>query len=307
MQTTIKGQVVFSGRGLHSGKAVKMVVKPAAAHHGIWFSRLDIKAADRLVPATWDAVVPASLCTKLENGDGVTVSTVEHLMAALAGCGIHNVLIELDGPEVPIMDGSAIPFVKRFLQRGLRKLEAPITAFQVIHPVTVTQAGATASLEPAATLEIDFEIDFVDPAIGRQQKTLAMNNGSFVRELSDSRTFCRRVDVETMQANGLALGGRSGENAVVFDGTKVISPGGLRHKDEPVRHKMLDALGDLALAGAPLLGRYRGHLAGHALTNALLRKLFGTPGAVRVVECDAALASTLPGYGLVLDEIPRVA
>jgi UDP-3-O-[3-hydroxymyristoyl] N-acetylglucosamine deacetylase len=180
-------------------------------------------------------------------------------------------------------------------------------AFEVLKTVTVQDGDATASISPADTLRIDFEIDFADAAIGHQEKSLVMNNGSFARELCDSRTFCRQADVDAMQANGLALGGHAGENAVVFDGDQVLSPGGLRHADEPVRHKMLDALGDLALAGAPLIGHYTGVRAGHSLTNTLLRALFATPGAVRMVECDAQMASRLPGFGLEWDEIPAVA
>ncbi|MBD3663639.1 UDP-3-O-acyl-N-acetylglucosamine deacetylase [Sulfitobacter aestuariivivens] len=307
MQTTIKSPISFSGKGLHSGAAATVTVRPAGAYHGIWFKRIDISLGDRLIPARWDAVNRSPLCTKLENAAGLSVSTVEHLMAALAGCGIHNALVEIDGPEVPILDGSAIPFVRGFVQRGLRRLSAPVMAFEVLETVTVTDGDATASISPSDTLRIDFEIDFVDAAIGHQQKSLVMNNGSFARELCDSRTFCRQADVDAMQANGLALGGNSGENAVVFDGDKVVSPGGLRHADEPVRHKMLDALGDLALAGGPLLGHYKGNRAGHSLTNTLLRKLFATPGAVRMVECDASMVARLPGSGLVWDEIPQVA
>ena len=307
MQTTIKSAISFTGKGLHSGAPATVTVRPASAHHGIWFSRTDIAVGDHLIPARWDAVNRSPLCTKLENAAGLGVSTVEHLMAALAGCGIHNALIEIDGPEVPILDGSAIPFVRGFVQRGIRKLNAPVMAFEVLKEVTVTDGEASASIGPSDTLRIDFQIDFVDAAIGHQEKSLVMNNGSFARELCDSRTFCRQADVDTMQANGLALGGSAGENAVVFDGDRVTSPGGLRHADEPVRHKMLDALGDLALAGAPLLGHYKGTRAGHSLTNTLLRKLFATPGAVRRVECDAQTATRLPGYGLVWDEIPQVA
>lgn len=307
MQTTIKSPISFGGKGLHSGAPATVTVRPAMAHHGIWFKRMDVMVGDRLIPARWDAVNRSPLCTKLENASGLSVSTVEHLMAALAGCGIHNALIEIDGPEVPILDGSAIPFVRGFMQRGIRKLSAPVMAFEVLKTVTVTEGDATATLSPSDTLRIDFEIDFVDAAIGNQKKSLVMNNGSFARELCDSRTFCRQADVDAMQANGLALGGNSGENAVVFDGDKVVSPGGLRHADEPVRHKMLDALGDLALAGAPLLGHYKGHRAGHSLTNTLLRKLFSTPGAVQLIECNTFMARRLPGYGLVWDEIPQVA
>ena len=307
MQNTIKSSISFTGKGLHSGAPATVTVRPAGAHHGIWFSRSDVLVGDRLIPARWDAVNRSPLCTKLENASGLAVSTVEHLMAALAGCGIHNAMIDIDGPEVPILDGSAIPFVRGFMQRGIRQLAAPVMAFEVLKTVTVRDGEATATIAPADTLRIDFEIDFTDAAIGHQKKSLVMNNGSFARELCDSRTFCRQADVDAMQANGLALGGDSGENAVVFDGDRVISPGGLRYADEPVRHKMLDALGDLALAGAPILGHYTGFRAGHSLTNTLLRELFATPGAVRLITCDAQTAARLPGAGLIWDEIPQVA
>jgi UDP-3-O-[3-hydroxymyristoyl] N-acetylglucosamine deacetylase len=260
-----------------------------------------------MIPARWGAVLRSPLCTKLQNSSGLTVSTVEHLMAALAGCGVHNALVEIDGPEVPILDGSAAPFVRGIMQRGLRRLHAPVRALEVLAEVTVRDGDATATIAPADTLRIDFEIDFTDAAIGFQRLGLVMNNGTFARELCDSRTFCRQSDVDAMRANGLALGGTPGENAVVFDGDKVLSPGGLRHADEPVRHKMLDALGDLALAGAPLIGHYTGVRAGHSLTNTLLRKLFATPDAVRMIVCDERTTTRLPGYGLVWDEIPAVA
>ncbi len=307
MQTTIKTAISFSGIGLHSGQPATVTIRPAGAYHGIWFSRSDLDVGDRMIPARWDAVNRSPLCTKLENNSGLSVSTVEHLMAALAGCGIHNALIEIDGPEVPILDGSAAPFVRGIMQRGVRALAAPLRVFKILKTVTVSDGDATATIAPSETMKIDFEIDFADAAIGHQAKSLVMNNGSFARELCDSRTFCRQSDVDTMQANGLALGGSAGENAVVFDGDKVLSPGGLRHVDEPVRHKMLDALGDLALAGAPLIGHYTGVRAGHSLTNTLLRAVFATPGAVELVECDFEMASRLPGFGLVWDEIPAVA
>ena len=307
MQTTIKSPISFSGYGLHSGRKSTLTIRPASAEHGIWFSRTDVAVGDRMIPARWDAVLRSPLCTRLRNGSGLEISTVEHVMAALAGCGVHNALVEVDGPEVPILDGSAAPFVRGIMQRGLLTLNAPVRAFEVLKEVTVTDGLASASLSPADTLRIDFEIDFTDTAIGNQKKSLVMNNGSFARELCDSRTFCRQADVDAMRANGLALGGNPGENAVVFEGDKVLSPGGLRHRDEPVRHKMLDALGDLALAGAPLIGHYSGVRAGHSLTNTLLRQLFATPGAVRMVVCDEKMASRLPGYGLIWDEIPQVA
>ncbi|WP_299148805.1 UDP-3-O-acyl-N-acetylglucosamine deacetylase [uncultured Tateyamaria sp.] len=307
MQATVKGPVSFTGCGLHSGKPAHLTIRPATAEHGIWFRRTDIETGDTMIPARYDVVHQSPLCTTLVNDAGVSVGTVEHIMAALAGCGVHNALVEVNGPEVPILDGSAVPFVRGIMQRGLRRLGAPIRAIEILKSVTVTQGDATATLAPTDVMRIDFHIDFEDSAIGRQSKSLNMSNGSFARELSDSRTFCRQDDVERMQASGLALGGAPGVNAVVFNGDRVSSPGGLRHSDEPVRHKMLDALGDLALAGAPVIGHYTGICAGHTLTNQLLRKVFATPDAFRMVTCSDKQAAMLPGAGLVWDEIPAVA
>ncbi len=298
--------MTFKGVGLHSGAPTTLVIRPAAAGYGIWFKRTDISLGDRMVPALYDVAEQTPLCTRLVNAAGVSVSTVEHVMAALAGCGVHNALIEIDGPEVPIMDGSSAPFVRGIMARGLRRQLSPVLAYQVLETVSVEHNGAHASLAPADRLTIDFSIDFADQAIGRQSKTLDMGNGAFVRELCDSRTFCRFADVEAMQKQGLALGGTL-DNAVVVDGDRVLTPGGLRHPDEAVRHKMLDAMGDLALAGGVILGHYTGYRAGHTLTNQLLRKLFATPGAVHPLLCDAETAARLPGNGLVLDEIPQVA
>ncbi|MCW1955454.1 UDP-3-O-acyl-N-acetylglucosamine deacetylase [uncultured Lentibacter sp.] len=306
MQRTLKHPVSFQGIGLHSGKPVTLTVRPAQAGHGVKFLRSDIALGDAIVPARWDAVEQGPLCTRIVNASGVDVSTIEHVMAALAGCGVYNALIELDGPEVPILDGSAAPFVKRFLEAGLVQLEEPVWAIRILRDVEVRRGEAWARLSPADEMQIDFSIDFEDAAIGRQHKALNMANGSFVRELCDSRTFCRQADVDAMHEQGLALGGTL-ENAVVVAGDKVLSPGGLRHADEAVRHKMLDALGDLALAGAPLLGVYTGARAGHAMTNALLRKLFETEGAFCFVRCSPAQAARLPGAGVHLGEMPQVA
>jgi UDP-3-O-[3-hydroxymyristoyl] N-acetylglucosamine deacetylase len=246
------------------------------------------------------------LCTLLENAHGAQISTVEHVMAALMGCGIHNALVTVDGPEVPILDGSSVAFVRAILKTGLRRQDSPVRALRVLREVTVRRGDAWARLTPHDTLTIKFDIAFEDAAIGVQELTLNMGNGSFVRELANSRTFCSKADVDAMRASGLALGG-SLENAVVVDGANVLSPGGLRHGNEAVRHKMLDALGDLALAGGPLLAHYEGHLAGHALTNDLLHALFDRPGAVEWVTCDAALAARLPGAGVHWGEVPQVA
>jgi UDP-3-O-[3-hydroxymyristoyl] N-acetylglucosamine deacetylase len=303
VQNTLIRSVTFTGVGLHSGAPVTMTVHPAAEDHGICFRRTDVVTGDAQVPAQWDAVVPSRLCTLVANAAGVSVSTIEHIMAALAGSAIHNALIDIDGPEVPILDGSAAPFVSGFLDAGIVAQGAPVRAIRVLKAIEVQEGEAVARLEPSDMLEIAFQIDFAEAAIGRQDKVLNMANGAFVRELSDSRTFCRNAEVVAMRERGLALGGTL-ENAVVFEGDKVLSPGGLRYADEPVRHKMLDALGDLALAGGPILGRYTGIRAGHALTNRLLRALFADPSAWRAQDCVGLASGKLPGVGVHRGDLP---
>lgn len=296
MQATLKTKVVFNGVGLHSGAPARLEIVPAPAGYGIVFRRTDLTPAVE-IPARWDHVTPSKLCTLLDNGRGVTLSTVEHIMAALAGTGIHNALIRVDGPEVPILDGSSAPFVRAILRAGIRLQPAPLRAIRVLRTVEVREGEAFARLSPADHLEIDFQIDFADAAIGHQEMSLDMANGAFLRELADSRTFCRQSDVEAMRRNGLALGGTY-SNAVVVDGAQVLSPGGLRHADEAVRHKMLDAMGDLALAGAPILGRYVGHRAGHTLTGRLVRALLADPLAFEWVSVDSDQAHSMPGAGV---------
>lgn len=300
MQATLATPARFTGAGLHSGQPARMTIHPAPAGHGIVFRRVDLTAdgAGALIPARWDNVVPSQLCTLLQGQGGATVSTVEHVMAALSGTGIHNALIDIDGPEIPILDGSSAPFVAGILAAGIRVSSEPLRAIRVLKTVEVHDGAGFARLSPADHLEMEFAIDFADAAIGRQEKALDLANGAFQRELMDSRTFCRQSDVERMKASGLALGGTY-FNAVVVDGERVLSPGGLRHQDEPVRHKMLDAVGDLALAGAPLLARYTGNRAGHAMTNRLLRTMFATPGAWEWVTCTADCERRLPGAGVI--------
>lgn len=296
MQATLATSARFTGAGLHSGQPARLTINPAPAGHGIIFRRTDLGGAR--IPARWDHVVPSPLCTLLQGESGATVSTVEHVMAALVGTGVHNALIDIDGPEVPILDGSSAPFVAGILKAGLRHSPAPLRAIRVLKTVEVHQGAGFARLSPSDSLQMDFAIDFADAAIGRQEKQLDLANGAFLRELMDSRTFCRQADVEAMKANGLALGGTY-FNAVVVDGDRVLSPGGLRHRDEPVRHKMLDAVGDLALAGAPLLARYTGNRAGHAMTNRLLRTLFATEGAWEWTTCTPEIEEQLPGAGII--------
>jgi UDP-3-O-[3-hydroxymyristoyl] N-acetylglucosamine deacetylase len=303
MRTTLKREIRLVGTGLHSGRPARMLLRPAT-EGGIRFRRVDVENRDNVIPARFDRVVDTTLCTVLGNAAGVTVSTVEHVMAALAGTGVTDAVVEIDGPEIPIMDGSAHRFVQAILRAGLRPLPGDLRAIRVLKPVREQEGDVVAELGPAPTLAIDFAIDFPDAAIGRQAKRLTMENGTFVHELSDCRTFCRRADVEAMQANGLALGG-SLDNAVVVEDDRVLNPGGFRRADECVRHKMLDALGDLALAGAPILGAYRGVRAGHGATNRLLRRLFATPGAWEWVTLDAEAARHLPGAGVGAADLRR--
>ncbi|MDG2403605.1 MAG: UDP-3-O-acyl-N-acetylglucosamine deacetylase [Paracoccaceae bacterium] len=304
MQSTLGSSVKFSGFGLHSGAPVTLVIHPADIGHGLQIKRTDAGLRVDAFSAHWTCVSKSPLCTRLVNTDGMSVSTIEHVMAALAGCGVHNALLELDGPEAPILDGSAVPFVEKILAAGVTAQNVPVTVFKVKKTAEFRTEKGWARLAPADTLQMEFHIDFEDAAIGVQSKSLNLSNGAFVRELCDSRTFCSQADVDYMHANGLALGG-SLANAVVVDGESVLTPGGLRHRDEAVRHKMLDALGDLALAGAPVIGHYTGFHAGHAITNGLLRELFTMPGAVEKIECTPDMLASLPGVGVTELEIPK--
>ena len=306
MQATVSKPIIFEGIGLHRGLWSKLVVLPANIDSGICFKRIDVKAVNKIIPAVLDNVVNSELCTRLENSDGVSVSTIEHLMAALTGCGINNALLEIDGPEVPILDGSALVFVKEILKTGIKLQQQSLKAIRVLRTVKYKHRSAWAKFEPSSNPKMSFSIEFSDEAIGTQSKTLDMSNGSFVRELCDSRTFCRHSEVESMRSKGLALGG-SYENAVVVDGKNILSPGGFRHLDEPVRHKMLDALGDIALAGYPIIGHYVGYRAGHGITHGLLRSLFADEGNFEIISCDKKIVENLPGNGVKLSEVCKVA
>ena len=280
MQSTLSKSVSFTGVGLHGGKPARMAIRPAPAGAGVWFCRVDVSDRDQMIPARYDAVSDTRLCTVLANPAGVSVSTVEHVMAALAGCGVDNALIDIDGPEIPIMDGSAQVFVDAIQTAGLAFTDTPRRALRILSPVMVERGDARAELHPADAFAMDFSIAFDDAAIGRQRHAMTLGADGFARDLADCRTFTRLAEIEQLRAHGLAQGG-SLDNAVVVDGARVLNPGGLRRPDEFVRHKMLDAVGDLALAGAPIIGRYVGVKAGHALTNTLLRALFARPDAWR--------------------------
>jgi len=297
VQATLASKISFEGVGLHSGIESKVTLLPMGSNYGIWFKRTDIFDVNNMIKAIYSNVEDKPLCTKLINKDAVSVSTVEHIMAALTGCGIQNILIEVSSEEIPILDGCAEIFVEAILQAGIIKQTGKQFALQILSKVEVFNNEASASLSPANSLEIDFLIDFEEKGIGKQSKSLNMANGTFVRELSNSRTFCQKNDIEKMHSRGLALGG-SYDNAIVFDHGDILTPGGLRHEDEAVRHKMLDALGDLSLAGMPIIGRFSGVCAGHLITHRLLKKLFSNPSTYKVVECSSSQLNALPGFGV---------
>jgi UDP-3-O-[3-hydroxymyristoyl] N-acetylglucosamine deacetylase len=292
MQHTLKRQISLSGTGLHSGAVVSMTLRPAPASSGIVFIRTDVTDRDNVIPALWDRVVDTRLCTVIANAAGASVGTIEHLMAALRGCAVDNLFVELNGPEVPVMDGSAEPFVTLIDEAGLQPQDHPRRAIRVLKDVMVEEGGKSARLTPGEGSVFSGHIDFTHPSIGVQTREIRLLNGNFRHDIASSRTFGFLHEVETLRKHGLALGG-SLENAIVLDDVSILNPDGLRHQDEFIRHKLLDAVGDIYLAGAPLLGAYDGHKAGHALNNALLRKLFATDGAWESVTVSSLKADTV--------------
>ena len=269
-QKTLKAPIHCRGIGLHSGVHVEMVLRPGAPDTGIRFYRSDLNTE---IAANWRNAIESPLCTTLVNDKGASVGTVEHLMAAFAGIEVDNVLVELDGPEVPAMDGSASPFVFLIECAGLVEQDAPRRVIRILKPISVGTPGKSAVLVPDDRFSVSFAIDFASCAIRRQELTLSPCPATFKHELSAARTFGFLDEVERMREAGLARGG-SLENAVVVAGDQVLNEEGLRYIDEFVRHKMLDAVGDLYLAGAPLLGHFHGTRSGHALNRQLLAALF---------------------------------
>ena len=290
-QHTLAGPAVFAGVGLHTGRRVRAAILPAAADTGIVFRRTDVKGDGR-IEARAENVANTRLSTVIGNAHGVTVSTVEHLMAALYGLGVDNALIELDGPEVPIMDGSADAFVRLIDHTGRSRQDASRHVIEILEPVVVRDGDKRAVLRPSDRFEVAVEIAFKSAAVGRQRLDMALDEDSFRTGLADCRTFGFLHEVEALRAAGLAQGG-SLENAVVVDGDELLNPEGLRREDEFVRHKAVDAIGDLATLGYPLLGRYEGRLAGHALNNALTRALLARPEAYRLRPLAPLLAEAV--------------
>ncbi len=279
-QQTIATPAVCAGIGVHSGERARVVLRPAPENAGIRFVRTDVLGQGRTLAAVATAVSDTTLCTTLTNDAGVSVSVVEHLLAACAGMGVDNLLIEIDGVEVPIMDGSALVFCELIRSAGLRSQKAPRRSMRILSEVRVEDGPRWASLSPTPRddLTLRARIDYANPAIGVQQMAIRLTPGQFMDDVAFARTFGFARDVEQLKAKGLARGG-SLDNAVVIEGETVVNPEGLRASDEFVRHKLLDAIGDLMLAGGPILGAYDANQPGHAINNLLVRKLLATPQA----------------------------
>ncbi|MCR9256310.1 MAG: UDP-3-O-acyl-N-acetylglucosamine deacetylase [Alphaproteobacteria bacterium] len=284
-QKTLKTSVTCQGVGLHSGAATTLRLRPGRPDSGICFVRTDVTDLPNRIPALYDRVTDTLLNTRIENEHGVFVSTIEHLMAALAGEEIDNAVIEVSGPEVPIMDGSSSEFLALIHEAGVVEQEALRRAIRILKPIETVEKDGFARLLPTEGngFTVDFEIDFASPAIGRQIWTGKPVNGTFLAEISRARTFGFKHEVDHLRAMGLARGG-SLENAVVVDGDQVLNPEGLRYEDEFVRHKVLDCVGDLYLAGRPIIGHFEGAKTGHAFHNRLLRALFADRSAWEVVH-----------------------
>ena len=271
-QQTISKAVSINGIGLHSGIDVSMKLLPAESNYGIKFIRKDI-AKHNVVDAIWSNVSSTKLSTTISNQNGVSVSTIEHLMSALSGLHIDNIKIEIDGPEVPIMDGSSIKFVNLINSCSIKNLNKKRKIIKVKKNIKIEKDDSSVELKPNNQFSIDFEIDFPSKLVSQQSCQLQLINGNYKTDIASARTFGFEKDVDMLRSNGLALGG-SLDNAVVVGESKILNSEGLRYKDEFVRHKILDSIGDLYLAGAPIQGYFFGNKSGHHLNNLLLRSLF---------------------------------
>ena len=283
-QTTLVEEATLSGIGLHSGKAVALTLRPAAADTGIVFVRSDVKNREKAtIPALTGSVCEVTLSSKIGNEAGYVVGTIEHLMAALSVLRVDNAIVEIDGPEVPIMDGSARPFIELIERAGVKTLLADRHVIRITRPVRVEHGDSYCELLPDEETVFEAEIDFESGAIGRQTYAMTLSGDEYDDSVIHARTFCMLSQVEAMRDAGLGLGG-SMDNAIVVDGDKVLNEEGLRSSHEFVQHKLLDAVGDLYLLGLHLVGRYRGYKSGHALHNKLLRALFDAPHCFEIVN-----------------------
>jgi UDP-3-O-[3-hydroxymyristoyl] N-acetylglucosamine deacetylase len=283
-QTTVKSCVALSGVGVHNGKPVTMRFVPAEPDTGVVFVYSGDHGAGRQVPALVSEVGSTALCTVLGAPSGFHVATVEHVMAALFGLGIDNVVVEIDGTEVPVMDGSAAPFVDAIDQAGIETLDVKRRYIRVVKPVRIDSGASWAEFRPYRGTRFEIEIDFESAAIGRQALAADIDPDSFRRNIARARTFGFMRDVERLWGSGYALGSSLENSVVIGDDNRVINMEGLRYSDEFVRHKMLDAMGDLALAGARFIGCFRSFRGGHRINAAALRHLLSDPTAFEIVE-----------------------
>ena len=271
-QQTISKAITVNGLGLHSGVEVSMKLLPAEVDHGIVFYRTDLNSNNK-IEAIWSNVSNTQLSTTISNKKGTSVSTIEHLMSALSGLHIDNLKIEIDGPEVPIMDGSSKDFVNLIESIPLAKLNKKRKIIKILKNIKVKNNDSFVELKPNKQFSIDFEIDFPSKLISKQSCQLQLINGNYKSDIASARTFGFEKDVHMLRSNGLALGG-SLDNAVVVGENEILNQDGLRYKDEFVRHKILDSIGDLYLAGSPIQGYFFGNKSGHYLNNLLLKTLF---------------------------------
>ncbi|AXY41250.1 UDP-3-O-acyl-N-acetylglucosamine deacetylase [Halomonas sp. JS92-SW72] len=294
-QRTLKNVIRATGVGLHSGKKVYMTLRPAPVDTGIVFVRTDLDPEVQ-IPAKAHNVTDTTLCTALSSG-GAKVATVEHLMSALAGLGIDNAYVDLSAPEVPIMDGSAGPFVFLIQSAGISEQNAPKKFIRIRREITVTEGDKEATFRPHQGFKVAFSIDFDHPVFEEQTQTAMVDfsTTSFVKEVSRARTFGFMRDLEYLRSNNLALGG-SLDNAIVVDDYRIVNEGGLRYDDEFVKHKVLDAIGDLYQLGHSLIGEFRGVKSGHALNNQLCRALLAQPDSYEIVTFEEEAAAAPISY-----------
>ena len=291
-QRTLRRQISCVGIGLHSGNKVNLTLKPAPADSGIRFRRTDVGGpGGHEVPATVQHLAGIQLATGLSRNE-VSVETVEHLLAALTSCGVDNVLVELNSPEVPIMDGSAAPFIYLIQEAGVKALPARRKYLKIVRPIAISRGDKRIALYPSDHFKVTYSISYDHPMLRHQSRTLRITEDTFVEELAPARTFTFLKDVEMMRQNGLALGG-SLENAIVLGETGILN-NALRFEDEFVRHKILDAIGDLALVGYPVIGHLVAHRAGHALHTEFAAKILEETNAWRLVEGPLDGAVVLP-------------
>lgn len=287
-QRTLEHAIRCSGIGLHSGKKVDLVLKPAPIDSGIVFFNTAV-APDKAIPAHADYVVDTRLCTTL-GIDDVRIGTVEHLLSALVGMGVDNAHIEVGGSEVPVMDGSAAPFVFLIQCAGIQKQSKSRQVMKILKKITVEDGDKVCSISPANTFKISYTLDYNHPLLRERKVSIDFSTQAYSREISRARTFGFLHEIEALQKAGLALGG-SLENAVVLDATRVMNENGLRYRDECARHKILDTVGDLFLSGYPMLGAFEGERTGHAMNYHLVQAVLADPSAWRLESMDHVLST----------------